>query len=161
MQSASTVLRIDVASAQDPSMLDERVTQQTVADTICRPGYADSVSPPLDKLMQYKNRLLAEQGISSSAGIGYALDRRVPIVLGGSPDSPANLGLLPWAGHTGERRKELLTAKLKRCVCAGKLRLSDAQAAIAGDWPTTYARFARTGCDAGSSEPQANDGDGS
>jgi len=114
-------------------MLDERVTQQSVADTICRPGYADSVSPPLDKLMQYKSRLLAEQGISSTAGIGYALDRHVPIVLGGSPDSPANLGLLPWAGHTGERRKELLTAKLKRCVCAGKLRLSEAQAAIAGD----------------------------
>ncbi|HXZ06906.1 MAG TPA: hypothetical protein VEI25_02515, partial [Paraburkholderia sp.] len=115
---ASAVLRIGVANAQDASMLDERVTQQSVADTICRPGYADSVSPPLDKLMQYKSRLLAEQGISSTAGIGYALDRHVPIVLGGSPDSPANLGLLPWAGHTGERRKELLTAKLKRCVCA-------------------------------------------
>jgi len=59
----------------------------------------------------------------------------VPIVLGGSPDAPANLDLLPWAGHRGERRKELLTAMLN--------------AAIAGNWPAAYGRFARMPCGAG------------
>jgi hypothetical protein len=152
-------LRIGQASAQDAALLNARVTQQSVADTICRPGYADTVSPPLDEMMEYKKRLLAQHGINSGEGARYALDRRVPIVLGGSPDAPANLGLLPWAGHRGERRKELLTAKLKRCVCAGQITLSEAQAAIAGDWPAVYLRFARASCDAGGAEPEASDHD--
>jgi hypothetical protein len=134
------------AHAQAPSMLDERVTQQSVADTICKPGYADTVSPSVDKMMAHKNRLLAERGIDPDDGTDYALDRRVPIVLGGSPDASDNFDLLPWGGHGGERRKELLTAKLKRCVCAGKMSLSAAQAAIAGDWSAQYARLRRVPC---------------
>jgi hypothetical protein len=134
------------ACAQNPSMLDERVTQQSVADTICKPGYADTVSPPVDEMMAHKNRLLAQRGIDADDSTEYALDRRVPIVLGGSPDAPDNFDLLPWGGHRGERRKELLTAQLKRCVCAGKMSLSAAQAAIAGDWPAQYARLRRTPC---------------
>lgn len=136
-----------VVRAQTPEMLDERVTQNSVAETICRPGYADTVAPPLDELMEHKDRLLAARGIDADDGGGYALDRRVPIVLGGSPDAPANLGLLPWAGHHGERRKELLTAKLKRCVCTGKISLSEAQTAIAGNWSSWYQGFADTSCD--------------
>jgi hypothetical protein len=158
---AGVALRVGHADAQDAAMLDDRVTQQSVADTICRPGYADMVSPPLDELMANKERLLAQHGIDSDDGMRYALDRRVPIVLGGSPDAPANLGLLPWAGHQGERRKELLTAKLKRCVCAGKLSLGDAQAAIAGDWPAAYPGFAQTSCDAYGTQPDVRDDGGS
>jgi len=130
-------------------MLDERVTQQSVADTICKPGYADTVSPPVDEMLAHKNRLLAQRGIDADDSTEYALDRRVPIVLGGSPDATSNFDLLPWGGHRGERRKELLAAKLKRCVCAGKMSLSAAQAAIAGDWPAQYARLRRAPCEDG------------
>lgn len=139
-------LHVPAAFAQDASMLDERVTQQTIADTICKPGYADTVSPPFDDLMAHKDRLLSERGIDPDHGTRYALDRRVPIVLGGSPDAPDNLDLLPWGGHRGERRKELLTAKLKRCVCEGRMSLSDAQAAIAGNWSAHYAGFGSAPC---------------
>jgi hypothetical protein len=145
----SAGLHLHAASsfAQDASMLDERVTQQNIAATICRPGYADTVSPPFDDMMEHKDRLLAERGIDSEHGTRYALDRRVPIVLGGSPDAPDNLDLLPWGGHKGERRKELLTAKLKRCVCEGRMSLSDAQTAIAGNWSAHYAGFGSAPCD--------------
>jgi hypothetical protein len=145
----SAVLHGQAACAQDASMLDERVTQQSVADTICKPGYADTVSPPLDEMLAHKNRLLAQHGIDADDSTEYALDRRVPIVLGGSPDATGNFDLLPWGGHRGERRKELLAAKLKRCVCAGKMSLSAAQAAIAGDWPAQYARLRRAPCEDG------------
>lgn len=138
------------AFAQDPGLLDDRVTQQSVASTICRPGYADTVSPPLDEMLDHKDRLLAERGIDADNGTSYALDRRVPIVLGGSPHAPVNLDLLPWSGHAGERRKALLTARLKRCVCAGRISLAQAQAAIAGDWPADYMRFMRLSCEADS-----------
>ncbi|GAB7521922.1 hypothetical protein [Paraburkholderia sp. 2C] len=145
----SAVLYGRAARAQDASMLDERVTQQSVADTICKPGYADTVSPPVDEMLAHKNRLLTQRGIDADDSTEYALDRRVPIVLGGSPDAADNFDLLPWGGHRGERRKELLAAKLKRCVCAGKMSLSAAQAAIAGDWPAQYARLRRAPCEDG------------
>ncbi|WP_109482286.1 hypothetical protein [Paraburkholderia sp. C35] len=146
--SAGLYMHAAALFAQDASMLDERVTQQNIANTICRPGYADTVSPPFDDMMEHKDRLLAERGIDAGHGTRYALDRRVPIVLGGSPDAPDNLDLLPWGGHTGERRKELLTAKLKRCVCEGRMSLTEAQSAIAGNWSAHYSGFSSAPCDA-------------
>lgn len=149
------------AMAQDAQLLDARVTQDSVADTICRPGYADTVSPPLDQVMAHKDRLLAARGIDADDGASYALDRRVPIVLGGSPDASQNFDLLPWAGHGGERRKELLTVRLKRCVCAGRVSLAEAQAAIVGNWTREYGRFARMDCGTDASDTAASRDDGS
>jgi hypothetical protein len=144
---ALLALRVGEARAQDAAMLDERVTQQSVAETICRPGYADMVAPPFDELMAHKDRMLAERGIDAGNGVAFALDRRVPIVLGGSPDASSNLDLLPWAGPQGERRKARAAVMLKRCVCEGKLSLAEAQAAIVGNWSVVYSGFGRTSCD--------------
>ncbi|WP_174479514.1 hypothetical protein [Paraburkholderia heleia] len=134
------------AFAQDPQLLDTRVTQESVTDTICRPGYADTVAPPFDETMALKDRMLAARGIGADDGVGYALDRRVPIVLGGAPDATANFDLIPWGGHAGERRKSLLTVRLKRCVCAGRMTLAQAQAAITGNWVHQYNRLTRMDC---------------
>jgi len=126
-------LRIGNAAAHESAMLNKRVTQQSIGDTICRPGYADTVAPPFDEQMEHKDRLLAAHGIGADDGVTFALDRHVPIVLGGSPDARANLGLLPWAGPRGERRKARAAVMLKRCVCEGKL--------------TVYSGFGKTSCD--------------
>lgn len=134
------------ALAQDAQLLDARVTQESVAETICRPGYADTVAPPFSQAMAQKDRLLAARGIDSDDGVAYALDRRVPILLGGSPDAAANFDLLPWGGHAGERRKSLLTVRLKRCVCAGRISLAQAQAAISGNWAPHYDQLTRLQC---------------
>jgi hypothetical protein len=91
--------------------------------------------------------MLAERGMDAEDGFGLALDRRVPIVLGGSPDAPANLDLLPWAGKRGERRKARAAVMLKRCVCEGKLSLAQAQAAIVGNWSMVYSGFGHRSCD--------------
>ncbi|WP_144151281.1 hypothetical protein [Paraburkholderia sp. BCC1885] len=147
MVGALAASRAGQATAQTAAMLDERVTQQSIADTICRPDYVDAVSPPVDVMMQHKQRLLAERGIGADDSADYALDRRVPVLLGGSPDAPANLDLLPWAGTSGERRKARFVVHLKHCVCEGKLSLSDAQAAITGNWSAAYAGFGRDSCD--------------
>ena len=144
---AVLALRADQVWAQDSAMLDERVTQESVGETICRLGYADTVAPPFDELMAHKDRMLAERGINADNGPAFALDRRVPIVLGGSPNAPANLDLLPWAGQQGERRKARAAVMLKRCVCEGKLSLAEAQAAIVGNWSVVYSGFSQTSCD--------------
>lgn len=140
-------VRMGGARAQDAGMLDERVTQQSVSETICRTGYADTVAPPFGELMAHKDRLLAERGIEADHGAAFAIDRRVPVVLGGSPNAPANLDLLPWAGLQGERRKARAAVMLKRCVCEGKLSLAEAQAAIVGNWSVVYSGFSQTSCD--------------
>jgi hypothetical protein len=147
------------AVAQSAQLLDSRVTQQSVGETICRPGYADAVAPPFNEAMAQKDRLLAQRGIEADEGAAYALDRRVPIVLGGSPDAEANFDLLPWAGHAGERRKSLLTVRLKRCVCGGQMSLAEAQAAIAGDWVHEYARLTRMACGANAASDLTAAGD--
>ncbi|MFM0481292.1 hypothetical protein PQQ81_12245 [Paraburkholderia strydomiana] len=144
---ALLALRVGGAYAQEARMLDERVTQQSIGETICRPGYASAVAPPFDELMAHKDRMLAERGIDADDGADFALDRRVPVVLGGSPDAPSNLGLLPWAGRQGERRKARAAVMLKRCVCEGKISLAEAQAAIVGDWSVVYSGFSQTSCD--------------
>ncbi|CAB3653100.1 hypothetical protein SCB29_02100 [Paraburkholderia sp. SIMBA_055] len=144
---ALLAVRVGAVYAQDAAMLDERVTQQSIRETICRPGYASAVSPPFDELMAHKDRMLAERGIDADDGAEFALDRRVPVVLGGSPDAPSNLGLLPWAGRQGERRKARAAVMLKRCVCEGKLSLAEAQAAIVGDWSVVYSGFSQESCD--------------
>ncbi|MBW9102375.1 hypothetical protein [Paraburkholderia phenoliruptrix] len=143
---ALIALRAGVGHAQDASMLDQRVTQQSIGETICRPGYASAVAPPFDELMARKDRMLAERGIDADDAADFALDRRVPVVLGGSPDAPSNLGLLPWAGRQGERRKARAAVMLKRCVCEGKLSLAEAQAAIVGDWSVVYSGFSQESC---------------
>jgi hypothetical protein len=146
------------AFAQDASMLDSRVTQHSVNQTICRPGYVDTVSPPLDRMMAHREALLQRSGIDPDDSDEYALDRRVPILLGGAPEAPANLDLLPWAGHDGERRKALLAVKLKRCVCAGKISLRAAQSMISGNWAARYLDVAHMSCDADGDDMSTDDG---
>ncbi|MFM0716936.1 hypothetical protein PQQ53_09995 [Paraburkholderia strydomiana] len=153
-------LRITHAYAQDSEMLDERVTQQSIRETICRPGYADAVAPPFDEWMARKDQMLAERGIDTDDGVAFALDRRVPLVLGGSPDAPANLDLLPWAGREGERRKARAAVMLKRCVCEGKLSLAQAQATIVGNWSMVYSGFGQTSCDVSRLDVAAGGDDG-
>ncbi|RKT21395.1 hypothetical protein B0G69_4778 [Paraburkholderia sp. RAU2J] len=157
---AMLALRFTDAYALDSGMLDERVTQQSIGETICRPGYADAVAPPFDEWMARKEQMLAERGIDKDDGVAFALDRRVPLVLGGSPDAPANLDLLPWAGRGGERRKARAAVMLKRCVCEGKLSLAQAQAAIVGNWSMVYSGFGQTSCDVSRLDVVAGGDDG-
>ncbi|QQC67362.1 hypothetical protein [Paraburkholderia ginsengisoli] len=157
---AMLALCVADAHAQDSGMLDERVTQQSIGETICRPGYADAVAPPFDEWMTQKDQMLAERGIDTGDGAAFALDRRVPLILGGSPDAPANLDLLPWAGREGERRKARAAVMLKRCVCEGKLSLAQAQATILGKWSAIYSGFGQTSCDVSGLDVVAGDNDG-
>ncbi|NPT58630.1 hypothetical protein [Paraburkholderia elongata] len=157
---AVLALRVGEVWAQDSAMLDERVTQDSVSETICRPGYADMVAPPFDELMAHKDRMLAARGIGADGGPAFAQDRRVPIVLGGSPNAPSNLDLLPWAGQQGERRKARAAVMLKRCVCEGKLSLAEAQAAIVGNWSVVYSGFSQTSCDVSRLDVATGDNNG-
>lgn len=136
-------------NAQKPEpagVLDPRVKQTTIVDTICRPGYADDVLPPFDTLQRQKEQLLKQRRVDPANASQYALDHRMPILLGGSPSAPANLDIRRWDGKAGQRRKERLAVFLKRCVCTGDMQLAAAQAAMAGDWADQFKNLSSPTC---------------
>jgi hypothetical protein len=117
------------------------VTQSTIARTICDRDYLAKVMPSVDERILRKSQLLAQRTITPELAPDYALDFRVPVLLGGSPDATENFGLIPWDGPDGERRKRRFAVFLNRCVCAGELPLTRAQAAVSGDWANRYSNL--------------------
>jgi hypothetical protein len=120
--------------AQRPELLDPRVSQTTITNTICEPAYLEKVIPPLNSRLQWKDYLLRERGVDPKTAWQYTFDFRVPVLLGGRPTEHANFDIVQWEGRSGARRKRRLTVLLKRCVCSGEIPLTRAQQVISGDW---------------------------
>ena len=135
-----------LAHAGVPQLIDSRVTQSTLNETICNPSYFERVVPTFDALAQRKQQLLKEQGIDLEAASDYAIEFRLPVILGGVPDITENIDLRRWDGASGARRKRRLTVFLRRCVCRGELPLRRAQTVILGDWAARYTHLWSSSC---------------
>lgn len=114
-----------------PGGYDPAITQATLATTVCLPGWTRAVRPPARETDAYKARALLAYN-TTAYGPAAEYDHLVPLALGGS-NATSNLwpqpGPVPNPKDTVERR--LLTA-----VCAGRVSLDAARAAIARDWTT-------------------------
>ncbi len=119
--------------------VDPRVTQATVAATICRFGYTATVRPPESVTEPIKVERMAAYGISAPLGM-YELDHLIPLELGGA-STPANLWPEPLAGSRGAHRKDELENALREQVCSGAVTLAVAQLAIAANWEDAYQTF--------------------
>jgi hypothetical protein len=104
-------------------VLNPDVTQATIYQTICVPGWTKTVRPPAGYTHAIK-RQLVQPGDRLSA---YELDHWIPLGLGGAPYDRRNLILQPLPEA---RRKDRLEAKLHEAVCAGRMSLPDAQLRI-------------------------------
>lgn len=132
----------DLAAVQVPAeVLNTDVTQGTIQETICVPGYTASVRPSTSFTNGVKAKLLREQGHPASAAPDYELDHRVPLALGGHPRNMKNLMLQPWEGEDGAKRKDRLERKLQKLVCAYVLKLEEARRAIFVDWQAAYRNY--------------------
>ncbi|GEM_PF-2417782 len=94
--------------------LNPAVTQETIADTICVPGWAKTQRPS----GKFTGRL-------------KVMDHKIPLCLGGAPSDPRNFVLQPWDEADDKDRIE---ACLARAVCAGKITLDEARLRIWRDW---------------------------
>lgn len=138
-----------------PGKADPRVTQATLRSTVCVPGYTASVRPSTGYTNPVKDRQMSAYGYAGRARADFELDHLIPLELGGDPRAVANLWPQPWE-HAGGRilpdgygaeTKDDFEDYLKRAVCAGRLRLVDAQQQMAHNW---IANAQRAGIAAGS-----------
>lgn len=119
--------------APPASALNPAVTQDDLNATICTPGFAKRIRPPVVFTSQMKRDLLREAGLPKLAASQYQLDHVVPIEVGGAPRARDNLALQPLAAA---KRKDQLEHALHRDVCGGRVSLADAQTRL-WEWSAT------------------------
>lgn len=118
-----------------PGAIDPHVTAATVDTTVCRRGgYTSTVRPPVEVTDAEKRLAIAAYSYSGPAA-STELDHLVPLALGGSPNSPANLWPEPGASPNA---KDALEDALRERLCTHRIGLDDAQRMIATNWITAY-----------------------
>jgi hypothetical protein len=123
-----------------PGAINPAPTQDNLATTVCKPGWATSVRPPAAYTSALKLVQIVEYGYADRNPSHYQEDHLVPLELGGAPRDRRNLWPEPntvtLAGgiSVGSKEKDDLEDELHAEVCAGTLSLADAQRSIASDW---------------------------
>jgi hypothetical protein len=129
-----------------PGVINPNVNQSNIKENICKPGWTDTIRPPVS----YTNKLKQEQlktTYKSFAKIWglelnkYEEDHLISLQLGGDPKDPKNLFPQPYEGNNA-RKKDVVETKLKKLVCSGTIKLVDAQKAISTDWVKAYNKYA-------------------
>ncbi|HYY11032.1 MAG TPA: hypothetical protein VE781_08840 [Kineosporiaceae bacterium] len=124
-----------------PGAVNPQVTEQTLRSTICRQGYSGDVRPPREVTDREKRLSARAYGYTGSFATAE-FDHLVPIGVGGDPNDPRNLWLEPndvARATDNQNTKDDVESTLHDAVCSGRVRLADAQRAIATDWTTALA----------------------
>src|SRR6266568_4806129 len=116
-----------------PGVANPNVTQANIKDTICKSGWTATIRPPASYTNKLKTQGLADYGFTDLNLRDYEEDHLISLEIGGSPDDPKNLW--PEPGNI-PNAKDKVENDLNSAVCAGTVKLADAQHAIATDWTT-------------------------
>jgi hypothetical protein len=124
-----------------PGALNPDVTPDTIRTTICKTGWTTTIRPPTTYTDPLKVRLMKAYHTATPSG-RTELDHEVPLELGGAPWAVENLWpelpdppALAIPGATGvNNRKDKVENAGKSAVCAGRIKLEDAQREIETDW---------------------------
>ena len=138
------VLLLVCTSVFGRGALNPDVTQDTIRQTICVPGYTKEVRPATSFTNGAKALMLKRSGLDPLTASDYELDHVIPLALGGHPRKLENLQLQPWEEA---KRKDRIEAKLQCLVCSGQIPLETAQSEILEDWRAAYHRYAKVRCD--------------
>jgi len=124
-----------------PGAVDPHVTDATLESTVCRRGgYTSTVRPPTSVTNSEKRLAQAAYGQSDGPS-AYEFDHLVPLELGGTPNSAANLWPEPGSSPNP---KDKLEGALHDLLCAHRITLTAAQHMIATDWITAYRQILGT-----------------
>lgn len=119
-----------------PGAINLSVTQASLASTICKAGWTATVRPPSSYTEPLKIRQITQYGYADTSLADYEEDHLVPLELGGSPASPANLWPEPHAGTYGSRAKDTVENAARAAVCNGRQTLAAMQHAMETNWET-------------------------
>lgn len=123
-------LAASAASAQTLP-LNPMVRPDTLAETICLPGWTKTVRPPASYTNAIKRERLLTLGLPLELMADFQLDHTVPLSLGGAPDDPRNLALMD---RDEAEEKDRIERCLPHAVCDGRVPLEMAQRAIWRNW---------------------------
>ena len=124
-----------------PGAVDPHVTDATLESTVCRRGgYTSTVRPPTSVTNSEKRLAQAAYGQSDGPS-AYEFDHLVPLELGGTPNSAANLWPEPGSSPNP---KDKLEGALHDLLCAHRITLTAAQRMIATDWIAAYRQILGT-----------------
>ena len=125
-----------------PGFTNPAVTQATIRQTICVPGYTKTIRPPASYTTKLKLQQLRSGPYKSSLGaVAFEEDHLVALTLGGHPTSPKNLWPQHWSAPSGAKQKDVLEVHANRLVCSGKVPLAVMQQAIAKDWMAALKKY--------------------
>ncbi|HKQ24434.1 MAG TPA: hypothetical protein VJT81_08350 [Burkholderiales bacterium] len=137
---------VAASSACDRGVFNPDVTQETIAQTICVPGYTNAVRPPVSFTNRVKQTLLTQAGRDDTEASKYRIHHIIPLALGGHPRKLENLELERRDGASSAKRKNRIEAKLQCLVCSGRVTLAEAQQEISTDWQAADNRYAGITC---------------
>ncbi len=127
-----------------PGALNPKVTQATLATTVCRSGgYTSDIRPPASITGREKKANAASYSYTASLR-DAEYDHLISLELGGDPNDPRNLWVEPPSpghrpGSGPNNDKDKVESFLHSAVCKKQVTLAAAQEAIATDWTTAEA----------------------
>lgn len=106
-----------------PGVVNPDVTQRTIGDTICRPGWTRTIRPSSSYTGELKVKQMRAYGRSGRTS-DYQEDHLISLELGGHPSDPRNLWPepIPHALDVDQIENELNDA-----VCSGRMTLTEAR----------------------------------
>jgi hypothetical protein len=116
-------------------VLNPDVTQASIGQTVCVPGWTAKIRPPTSYTAALKRRQMAALHLPGTAA-DYEEDHTVPLSLGGAPRDPENLRPVPIAQARADDREE---TRLHAAVCAARMSLERAQRVILA-WKAAHDR---------------------
>jgi hypothetical protein len=115
--------RVAADPVRTPGVLNPEVTQATIGDTICAPGWTRTIRPPTDYTNALKAKQLRAYGLAGPLS-AYQEDHLISLELGGHPTDPRNLWPQPYPRAS---KVDAVENELNRRVCEGSLTLAEAQ----------------------------------
>lgn len=121
-----------------PGALNPDVRQDTIRQTICKPGWTSTIRPPASYTDKLKIQQIKQYGYSDTNPRDYEEDHDLPLEAGGNPTDPRNLWPEPHYGAPGKTSfdKDRVENRVKEAICAGQVTLADAQHAMLTNWVT-------------------------
>jgi hypothetical protein len=141
--------------ALTPGTVNPAVAQDSIQKTICRPKWVRGSRPATSYVDRVKQLQIKRSDLADKKLKNYVEDFRIPLEVGGGTD-PGNLWPQPAGAGWSAKVKDKLEVYVQREVCAGHMKLSDAQQVFKKNWIEVFQLYCGPKPDAPCNAPGAD-----